>query len=169
MDRSGQAAIPNGVIEMKANEANSRLQVLSAIKPLGVLTTVLFIFLLLLPSCTSPTAPDLEGGILVTFDVHGERYRIFITNTETIDQVFALSSGQSNATIPTGKLLRGRVSYNLPWHWHIDSDDIQMAENTIELCDGLPSHVEADIDYWVDQVGRFCPWSAVLVSIKDYR
>jgi hypothetical protein len=61
------------------------------------------------------------------------------------------------------------VSYNQPWSWHIDSEDIHMAEMTIELCDGLPSHVENDLDYWVDTVGRFCPWQATLVNITDYR
>jgi hypothetical protein len=44
-----------------------------------------------------------------------------------------------------------------------------MAEMTIELCDGLPSYVENDLDYWVDTVGRFCPWQAELTSITDYR
>ena len=44
-----------------------------------------------------------------------------------------------------------------------------MAEITMELCDGLPSHVEEDIDYWVDTVGRFCPWSAKIVKIEDFR
>ncbi len=124
---------------------------------------------LLLAGCTSPESPDLEGGILATFDVLGEKYSIFITNEDTIDDVFALEAGTSNAAIPSGKLLRGQVSYNKPWSWHIDSEDIVMAEMTIELCDGLPSHVEENLDYWVDTVGRFCPWSAELVEIEDYR
>jgi hypothetical protein len=124
---------------------------------------------LLLAGCTSPESPELEGGILATFDVLGEEYSIFITNEDTIDDVFALEAGTSNATIPSGKLLRGQVSYNKPWSWHIDSEDIVMAEITIELCDGLPSHVEENLDYWVDTVGRFCPWSAELVDIEDYR
>lgn len=124
---------------------------------------------LLFSTCTSPMFPDLEGGILVTFDVQGEQYRIFITNENTIDQVFALRAGESSAGIPSGKLLRGQVDYNEPWSWHIDSEDIVMAEVTIELCDGLPSHVEGNLDYWVDTVGRFCPWTAELVEIEDYR
>lgn len=130
---------------------------------------ILIISALFLLSCSSPESPQLEDGILVTFDVQGERYKIFITNEETIDQVYALQAGESNASIPSGKLFRGQVSYNKPWSWHIDSEDIEMAEFTIELCDGLPSHVEENLDYWVDTVGRFCPWSAELVSIKDYR
>jgi hypothetical protein len=44
-----------------------------------------------------------------------------------------------------------------------------MAEVTIELCDGRPSDLENNLVYWMDTVGRFCPWSARLVELKDYR
>jgi hypothetical protein len=111
----------------------------------------------------------LSGGILVTFDIVRETYTIFITNPDTIEQVFAVNRGESTATIPSGKLLRGPVFYNVPWSWHIDSEDIQMAEFTIELCDGTPSQVEANLDYWVDTVQRFCPWSAQITKIEDFR
>jgi hypothetical protein len=120
-------------------------------------------------SCSSPTGPGLEGGVLATFDVNGERYSIFITNPQTIDQVIALSHGQSDAKIPSGRVVKGQVFYNKPWSWHIDSQDITMAEVTIELCDGIPSYVEAHLDDWIATVGYFCPWSARLVSVKDYR
>lgn len=113
--------------------------------------------------------PALTGGILATFDVVGERYNIFIANAPTIEGVLALQRGESQAKIPSGRILRGAVSYNAPWNWHIDPEDIHMAEITIELCDGRPSMVEADLDYWVDTVGRFCPWQAELVSVEDYR
>lgn len=113
--------------------------------------------------------PALSGGVLATFDVVGERYSIFITNKQTIEQVFALQRRESKATIPSGRVVRGAVPYNQPWSWHIDPEDVGMAEVTIELCDGLPSHVEADLDYWVDTVKAFCPWSARLVDLKDYR
>jgi len=132
-------------------------------------SAMLFAILFFLSACSTPEAPELEGGVLATFDVGGERYSIFITNQQTIEQVYALSRGQSQAAIPSGRVLRGQVSYNKPWHWHIDSQDVAMAEVTIELCDGSPSMVEQNIDYWVGTVGRFCPWSAQLVSLKDYR
>lgn len=48
---------------------------------------------------------------------------------------------------------------------HIDSEDIHMAEVTIELGDGTPSQAEANLDYWVDTVKRFCPWQAKLVGV----
>ncbi len=111
----------------------------------------------------------LTGGILATFQVINESYSIFITNPDTIEQVFAVERGESTATIPSGRLLRGNVSYNQPWSWHIDSEDIHMAEFTIELCDGKPSMVESDLDYWINTVQRFCPWSAQITKIEDYR
>jgi hypothetical protein len=101
--------------------------------------------------------PALSGGILVTFEVIDERYSVFITNQKAIEQVYAVQKGESQATIPSGRIVRGSVPYNQPWSWHIDSEDIGMAEFTIELCDGKPSHVEADLDYWVETVGFFCP------------
>ncbi len=113
--------------------------------------------------------PALAGGILATFQVIDEQYSIFITNKGTIEQVFALQRGESRATIPSGRLVRGAVPYNTPWGWHIDPEEVGMAEVTIELCDGKPSQVEADLDYWVDTVRYFCPWSARLVTVKDFR
>jgi hypothetical protein len=114
-------------------------------------------------------APLLTGGILVTFDVEGEEYKIFVENEETIADILAVERGESQATIPSGKIIGEPVFYNAPWSWHIDPVDIQMAEFTIEVCSGLPSHVENDLDYWVNTVGRFCPWSAEIVEIRDFR
>ena len=111
----------------------------------------------------------LSGGILVTFDVAGEKYSIFITNESTIEQIYAIEQGTSHATIPSGRLVNGSVSYNEPWNWHIDSEDIHMAELTIELCDGTPSQVENNLNYWLQTVQRFCPWGAQIVKIEDFR
>ena len=80
-----------------------------------------------------------------------------------------MQNGQSQANIPSGKIIPQPAAYNTPWSWHIDPEDIQMSEFTIEVCSGLPSHVENDLDYWANTIGRFCPWSAELVSIQDYR
>jgi hypothetical protein len=120
-------------------------------------------------ACSSPTEPDLKGGVLATFGVGSESYSIFITNSGTIAQVIALQKGQSNARIPSGRVVKGAVDYNKPWSWHIDSRDITMVEVSMELCDGTPSMVEANLDEWIRTVGTFCPWSAELVSLKDYR
>lgn len=141
---------------------------MTAARVVGTLGLACLSLALMLYGC-SESAPDLSGGILVTFDVGGEDYRVFITNEDTIGEVFAVERGESHATIPSGKLLKGSVPYNEPWTWHIDSEDIHMAEATIELCDGLPSYVEAELDYWVETVKRFCPWRARIVKVEDFR
>jgi hypothetical protein len=128
------------------------------------------IFLFLIPALAGcQSEPVLSGGILVTFDVEGEIYKIFITNKDTIADVFAVAHSESMATIPNGKIIGEPVFYNKPWSWHIDPQDIQMAEFTIEVCSGLPSFVESDMDYWVNTLGRLCPWSAEIVNIEDLR
>ena len=129
---------------------------------------------LLLFACSDDPAqaPDpLDGGILATFSVEGETFRVWTDVDATIADILALQAGQSSATIPNGTLVRGAGpgDFNAPYSWHIDPTDLQMAELTIEVCSGTPSYVEANVDEWVDVVGQYCPWSAELVAVEDHR
>ena len=127
----------------------------------------------LLAACcgNSLTNPELEGGVLALFEVSGERFSAFVTNPETISEILALEAGTSEASIPNGRLIRGPgpAEYNLPWSWHMDPMEIEMAEVTIELCDGTPSIIENNLDEWLEVVGQFCPWDARLISVDDLR
>ena len=118
-----------------------------------------------------PNPSDLAGGLLATFDVLGKRFKVWVTNPSTIDDILALQQGTSTANIPNGRILRGpgQGGHNFPWSWHLDPEDIEMAEFTIEVCDGRPSFVEENVDEFVDNVGRYCPWSAALVQVEDFR
>jgi hypothetical protein len=58
---------------------------------------------------------------------------------------------------PTGPIASGTGGYNLNWGWHFT--EATLVEVSIELCDGRPSLVEADLPYWLGTVKRFCPWS----------
>lgn len=107
-----------------------------------------------------------NSAIIATFEVQGEQFRVRVENEATIEQVRALEAGESTASIPNGRVLHGSDG-NEPWSWHLDPNDIEMAEVAIELCDGTPSHVEDDLDYWVDTVQRFCPWTATLVDVEE--
>jgi hypothetical protein len=42
--------------------------------------------------------------------------------------------------------------------------DITFAEAAIEVCDGLPSHVEREGPSFAN--GQYCPWSARVIDIK---
>ena len=119
----------------------------------------------------TPVGPELEGGILAVFEVSGERFSAFVTSPNGISAILSLEAGTSQASIPNGRLIRGAglADHNLPWSWHMDPADIEMAEFTIELCDGRPSTVEGNLDEWIGVVGRFCPWGARLASVDDLR
>ena len=138
-------------------------------------SATLAVLLLTQLSCDSGTVDpgdsNLSGGVLATFSVRGERFRVWITNENTIQQVFELRDGSGQATIPNGPLLSGagQGNHNRPWSWHLDPAQTRLAETTIEVCDGLPSDVEANMDYWMNTVLRFCPWSAELEGVVDYR
>jgi hypothetical protein len=112
----------------------------------------------------------LRGGALATFEVEGERFRVWTTNPQTIQDLRELQQGTSTANIPNGRILRGpgQASHNAPYHWHLDPQDIAMAEVAIEVCDGLPSYVEENVEEFVERVGRYCPWAARLAELRDY-
>ena len=57
-----------------------------------------------------------------------------------------------------GSIAAGSAGVNTGWSWHFS--DAALVEMAIELCDGRPSMVEANQDYWLNTVKRFCPWQS---------
>ena len=139
----------------------------------------LLVIFALLPAVCRPGAnqPDpvatrnLVNGVLATFDVSGETFQVWVTNPNTVEQLLALQAGESTATIPNGRILAGPGDgdHNAPWSWHLDPEDIEMADLTMELCDGAPSYVEEHLAEFTDTVGRYCPWAAQLTGLEDRR
>lgn len=65
-------------------------------------------------------------------------------------------------TFPSGAIAAGNGGVNLNWGWHFT--DLSLVEAAIELCDGTPAMVQADLNYWLNTVKRFCPWSGYVHS-----
>ncbi|MFU8771007.1 MAG: hypothetical protein ACNA8H_01170 [Anaerolineales bacterium] len=122
-------------------------------------------------ACSPDESNELQGGVLAEFEVVGDTFKVWVTNPDTIQQLYDLQDGVSQANIPNGRIHHGpgQADHNEPWSWHLDPQDIEMAEMTIELCDGALWFIEEEIDYFVETVQRFCPWEAGLVSLEDYR
>lgn len=106
------------------------------------------------------------GGRYFLVDVSGERFVIYVTDGETIRLAEDNLRGLNNL-FPTGELERGDGGFNKPWGWHLRPHTVRMVEFSIEVCDGLPSYVEKELDYWVDTVGRYCPWSGRIIASAD--
>ena len=115
------------------------------------------------PSPGPSTAPSASAGVLVTFQVVDQAFRIELTDPADIEIARRLLSGEEAPGIPNGIVVRGDPGVNTGYSWHIDPDSVEFADVTTEVCDGLPSDVEAN----VITSDRYCPWQADVVEIAD--
>jgi hypothetical protein len=107
----------------------------------------------------NPTEPSESA--LATFQVGAEQFRIQLTSEEQLNAARRAQLGGA-ARIPSGRIVMG-TSENVGWSWHLE--DLAFVEVAIELCDGRPSDVERGGAQFGG--GRFCPWSASIVSIVE--
>lgn len=117
------------------------------------------------PDCA---CAGLSGGALVRFSIVDESLSVWATDDPFIDKAKELLAGGGRLIPYFGRLLDG-AGCDSQWTWHTDPVNVAFVEVAIELCDGLPSHIEADKQYWLETVGAYCPWSAVVVSVDDRR
>lgn len=114
------------------------------------------------PPSITPSASS-SGGVVVTFQVADEQYRIELTDPADIAIARRLLAGEEAPSIPNGVVVRGDPSVNTGYTWHIDPASVEFADVTVEVCDGRPSDVEAD-EITSD---RYCPWDAKVVGIDE--
>jgi hypothetical protein len=107
----------------------------------------------------SPAAPSSRA--LVTLQVGPEQFRVQLNGKEQVDAARRAQQG-GTARIPNGRITPG-TSENAGWTWHLE--DVAFVEVAIEVCDGRPSDVERGGVQFGG--GRFCPWSASIVSILE--
>lgn len=111
---------------------------------------------------------DRTGGALVTLTVCGtETMTEWIENGAFIDEALAILGG-ATPRVPNMTLADG-TDCDPQWSWHVDPRAVEWADMTIELCDGCPSMVEANLSYWLGTVRSFCPWNADVAAVDDRR
>ena len=105
-----------------------------------------------------------SGPTVATFEVAGQQtYKIELATPELIQHAKDLMAGTTDSgRIPLGTIVRDDPGVNAPWSWHIDPATLEFADQTIEVCDGLPDHVE-DGTLTSD---TYCPWSAEVIAIE---
>ena len=110
-------------------------------------------------SSTGPSDPPEEYNV----SVQGQEFVVRVATQAQIDAMEArLASGEEG--VINGRLLASDGQFNVGWSWHMDPNSVEVVDMAIELCDGTPRMVEADLNYWLDTVGRFCPWSATVTG-----
>jgi hypothetical protein len=127
----------------------------------------LAVLALLLPSvvaCGGNASDDPDSPVIVTFEVIDERYKVLLTEPADIQTARRLLNGEDVPSIPNGRVVR-ETGVNDGYSWSIDPNDIEFAEVTIEVCDGLPS----DVEIGVVTGDRYCPWAATVIGVEPAR
>ena len=107
-------------------------------------------------------APDSADGIVVTFRVADQEYKIRLTDPADLDIARQLLAGEEAPSIPNGVVVRGETDVNEGYSWHIDQASVEFADVTMEVCDGRPSDVEQDLI----PSDRYCSWDASVIAIE---
>ena len=106
-------------------------------------------------------SPSGTAGVVVTFAVGDEeRFKVLLVEPADIDIARRLLANQDAPSIPNGRVIR-ETGVNTGYSWSLDPADIEFGDVTVEVCDGLPSDVEAG----TISGDRYCPWSADVVAI----
>ena len=122
--------------------------------------TALACTVLLVSACDDSVGPS-EALFVVT--VSGETFRVRATDALVVAALQArLAEGRTG--VINGQLVAGDGGFNQPWNWHLDPATVDVPDLAVEVCDGRPSMVEADLTYWIGTVGQFCPWGATVTS-----
>ncbi len=120
------------------------------------------LFALFLSACDSaedpaPTYADFE------IEVNNEFFRIRLDDPDQIAAAEAAMEAERVGVL-FGELERGDGGFNAPYSWHLIPETVSFPDTAIEVCSGRPqSDVEADLDYWIDTLGSYCPWGAEVV------
>lgn len=130
--------------------------------PRHALTAVSLLLLASASGCDDG-GTDVDLPVRYEVEVSGERFTVEVVTAAQVEALDArLASGQGG--VINGSLAQGDGGYNQPWSWHLVPGTIEAPDMAIELCDGRPSMVEADLEYWLDTVERFCPWGARVMA-----
>jgi hypothetical protein len=121
---------------------------------------------MLVMACGDDDPAGLEPAAAV-FEVRvadQENFRFSVTSAARIAEAEAILAA-GGETIVAGDLARGDGGHNAPYSWHLVDETIHFPDQAIEACSGRPmSDVQADLDYWVDTLGQYCPWGSRIVQ-----
>lgn len=127
-------------------------------------TLMLAILLGAMVAMTATAAAETQTAIVTFKTSDGSTFRVELARPADIQRVQDALRLDGKAGIPIGRLAPGSGVINVGHAWHME--DVTLADVAIEMCDGTASGIDGRLDYWLDVVGQFCPWSAIVTAIE---
>jgi len=132
--------------------------------PWFCLLTVLFCAGLVFASCDSSGGsvdPDMRYYEFVHTST-SETYVAATSDPEVIQEVEAQLNKPMDERDKhiNGTIAHGDGGHNEGYPWHFKTGEWALADVSVEVCDGTPSFVSENVDYFVEEVGRYCPWNS---------
>ena len=129
------------------------------------ISLILLAVLVTLSACDSNSMdPDPEPtASTYTIQVIDETFRVQINDSTMAAEAERMLSTGDIRNID-GPLRAGNGDFNAPYPWHLDPDSITFSDATIEVCDGRPSMIEDDLEYWLNSVKAYCPWGVKVIG-----
>lgn len=108
------------------------------------------------------------GGAFIAFRIADETLTVWSTAGAFIDaSIESLAGGDPR--VPVFARIVGGADCDQTHAWHLDPAMMSYADVTIELCDGRPSDLDGALEYWMNTVRVYCPWSARVTAVDDRR
>jgi hypothetical protein len=102
-------------------------------------------------------------GMYFVVDVLGERFVMLVVDQQAINDALDNMNGL-NHMYPIGVIDFGDGGFDAPWGWHFKPDTVSMTDFSTEVCDAEPHYVQENLDFWINTVKYYCPWSAKIIS-----
>ena len=115
-----------------------------------------------LAACNDDSTEPANGPVFV-IEAAGQEFKVLIGSSTVAAQARQLIGSNQSINI-NGEIARGNGGFNTGYSWHLKPNTVEFADMTIEVCDGEPSFVEENVDYFVDTVKRYCPWGIKVKS-----
>jgi hypothetical protein len=126
------------------------------------------LLLALLAACDRPSRETGPHRFLFSTDAGPAPDHVFVADTR--DPELVTEARRELARDPADRRLRisGPIARgngrNLAWGWHFRPGEWRLVTQPEPACDGTPRAVDEDPGHFVDELGRFCPATAYLVS-----
>jgi hypothetical protein len=110
-------------------------------------------------------AQDKLKGEFFTIQNGGSYFEILVTNPTEIKKGEELFR-KGSMFVPFGTVIKGSPNgLNFPFSWHLEPKTIVFTESSAEIYDASPYQVEAELDSWIETLGKYGPWGCRIVGM----